>query len=216
MKLKFKIPHGAKKIGHTINNGLLILTHLFIAKLFVKCFNVQAEIPDELRNLPRGRYLIVANHPKRFDPWVIIYSLSIKTYHNLLPIRFFTANKYLDRWWLLPYLLIHGCFRAYKVENKISGVKGGLLFSDQGHSLFIFPEGKVNFNQEEVRPKIGIAYLAKSRNFTILPVQVKYQKNTNTEIKVIWGKPFKTEVFANHDNLDDLAETIFNYVKKLN
>ena len=95
-------------------------------------------------------------------------------------------------------------------------MKGSLLFSDQGYSLVIFPEGKMVFEQEHVKPKLGIAHLAKSRNFTILPVHISYEKNLKDGIKVKWGKPFKSKEFAEHENLDELAETIFDQVRQLN
>src|SRR3989344_1730022 len=205
-----------QRIENSIITGMLTMSHFIFAKFFVRHLNIRIEMPEELRNLSKDRYLIVANHRKGIDPWVILFTLPYSTYRNLLSIRFFTANEYLDIWWLRPLLWINGCFRAYKVDNKISGVKGSLLFSDQGYSLVIFPEGKMVFEQEHVKPKLGIAHLAKSRNFTTLPVHISYEKNLKDGIKVKWGKPFKSKEFAEYENLDELAETIFDRVRQLN
>lgn len=200
---------------NSIITGTLSMSHFMTAKFFIRQLNIQLEMPEEIRSLPKDRYLIVANHRKRIDPWVILFTLPYKTYRNLLSIRFFTANEYLDIWWLRPLLWINGCFRAYKIDNKISGLKGSLFFSDQGHSLVIFPEGKMVFEQEYAKPKLGIAHLATSRNFTILPVHISYEKNLKDGIKVIWGKPFKSKEFTEYNNLDELAETIFDRVRQL-
>lgn len=205
-----------QSLENSIIDSVLRVSHLAFAKFFIWYLDMQIELPKELKKLSKDRYLIVANHRKRIDPWLILFTLPYGVYRNLLSIRFFTANEYLDIWWLRPLLWINGCFRAYKVENKLSGVKGSLFLSDRGHSLFIFSEGKMVFEKENVKPKLGIAHLAKSRNFTILPVHITYRKGFGNDTRVKWGQPFKSKEFAEYNDLDELAEKIFNQVRKLN
>jgi 1-acyl-sn-glycerol-3-phosphate acyltransferase len=194
----------------------LIATYFVLGRFLVWYLNIQITMPKEFINLPKDRYLIIANHRKRIDPWIILFTLPPRTFCKLLSIRFFTSNKYFNFPWLRPFLWINGCFRSHEINNKISGLKGGLMLSDQGYSLFIFPEGKMVFENEKVKPKTGIAKLAKSRNFTILPVYISYGKKFKNEIKVKWGNPFKSDKLEKHKDIDCLTEILFDKVRHLN
>ena len=44
---------------------------------------------------------------------------------------------------------------------------------------------------------------------------ISYGKNLKDGIRVKWGKPFKSKEFTEYENLDQLAETIFDRVRRL-
>ena len=192
-----------------IIKSVLLTTYILASRIFRLCFKVESKLHKEVLDLKPDRYLIVANHQKAFDPYVILATLPFNSFRSLLPIRFFTANIYLKRWWQRAFLMSFGCFRAYSVEDKVSGVKGGLYLSDQGQSLLIFPEGKRNRHNLKIELKIGTAYLAQRRDFVILPVFINYFRG---KANVNWGRPFKIDGKMKTKDLNELTETIFDRV----
>ena len=195
-----------------IIKSVLLTTYILASRIFRLCFKVESKLHKEVLDLKPDRYLIVANHQKAFDPYVILATLPFNSFRSLLPIRFFTANIYLKRWWQRAFLMSFGCFRAYSVEDKVSGVKGGLYLSDKGQSLLIFPEGKRKRQNSKIELKIGAAYLAQRRDFTILPLSITYMER---KTKVNWGKPFRIKDKKKAEDLSKLTKTIFNRVLNL-
>lgn len=191
---------------------ILITTYIVASNILRLLFQVKATTPKTLFSLKNGRYLIVANHHRAIDPYLILSTLPFSSFKSLLPIRFFTANIFFQRWWQRIFLQVFGSFRAYSVEDKLSGVKGGLYLSDRGQTLLIFPEGKRVAPNSKIEPKIGVAYLAKHRDFTILPVNISY---TNRNTIINWGMPFKINIEAESEDLNTLTRTIFNRVLQL-
>lgn len=143
-----------------IIRSVLLTTYVLASRIFRSYFNVESKLHNDVLDLKPNRYLIVANHQSAVDPYLILATLPFNSFKSLLPIRFFTANIYLKRWWQRAFLEAFGSFRAYFVEGKLSGVKGGLYLSDRGQSLLIFPEGKRNRQNSKIELKIGVAYLA--------------------------------------------------------
>lgn len=191
---------------------VLLITYILASSSFRWIYREKVKLPKEYFNLKSDRYLIVANHHKAIDPYLILATLPYNSFKSLLPIRFFTANIYLQRWLQRIFLQSFGSFRAYSVDNKLSGVKGGLYLSDKGQSLLIFPEGKRVALKSKTEPKIGVAYLAQRRDFTILPVYINYM---NKKTNINWGKPFKVSDKMKSKDLDTLAKLIFDKVLQL-
>jgi len=180
-------------------------------------FNVECKVPREILELSKKRFLIVANHKSLIDPYLIFATLPIKILLLLSPVRFFTANIYLKYFWQQLLLIPFGCFRAYSDKKyKISGVKGGLELSDIGQSLFIFPQGKRVEDLRLIKPKIGIAYLIKHRDFTVIPVLIDCNKVLITKkTRIVWGKPFRINKTQKTKNLVELSQLIFDKVIQL-
>lgn len=201
--------------GYIIST-VLALTYISISRFLRWYYNATIKIPIELLNIKNDRYIIVANHHRAIDPYLILATLPFNIYRTLLPIRFFTANVFLKHWWQRCFLLAFGSFRAYSTEGKVSGVKGGLQLSDREESLFIFPEGKRVKTNSKVDLKIGVAYLAQRREFTFIPVHVHYAKTPlRKETQISWGKPFKISHEMKSEDLNTLTKYIFNKVKVL-
>lgn len=192
--------------------SILLTTHILASGFLRRLYRVEAILPKEYFNPKIDRYLIVANHYRAIDPYLILATLPFNSFRSLLPIRFFTANIYFQRWWQRIFLQAFGSFRAYSVENKLSGVKGGLYLSDKGQSLLIFPEGKRVAPNLKVELKIGVACLVQHRDFTILPAYIDYG---DRKTKINWGKPFKVNDKMKSTDLNTLAKLIFNRVLQL-
>lgn len=196
--------------------GVLIATYIIISRFLRWYYRVEITISKKLLNVKRDRFMIVANHKKAIDPYLILATLPFDVYRTLLPIRFFTANVFLKYWWQRCFLLTFGCFRAYYTEGKVSGVKGALQLSDRGQSLFIFPEGKRVRNTKKVELKVGVAYLAQRRNFAIIPVHINYvRRSSKKKTQMIWGAPFKNRSDRQHGDLNIVTRKIFRKVQVL-
>lgn len=204
--------HSAKVITAT-----LCVTYVVVVWPTRFIFRINAVVPKELKSLPKdGRYMIVANHKARIDPYLILATLPFKTIFTLAPIRFFTANQYLQRWWQRGLLGIFGSFRAYSTEGKVSGTRGGLHLSDKGQSLFIFPQGKRVRGSLHGELKIGVAFMAKQRNFTIIPVYINdIRGQPGRKTHICWGKPFTINQEMITKELPELTNHIFSPVIKL-
>lgn len=192
--------------------NVLRTTHKIISKPLHYLYSIHATVPNELVNIKKGRYLIIANHRERIDAYLLLATLPYPVFEELLPIRMFTANVYLSHLWQRVLFRLTGCFRAYSMEGKLSGLKGGLHLSDKGQSLLMFPQGRRMKQDTPKDVKIGPAYLALKRNFTILPVHITYKGSGRKSTQIIWGKPCSISEFDNKDNMEELAVDIFKRV----
>lgn len=196
--------------------SVLITTYITISRLLRWYYHTEITVSKKLLNTGKDRFIIVANHRKAIDPYLILATLPFNVYRTLLPIRFFTANLFLKYWWQRCFLLPFGSFRAYSTEGELSGVTGAMQLSDQGQSLFIFPEGKRMKNNKKVELKVGVAYLAQRRNFTIIPVSINYAGNhSKNKTQIIWGAPFKHDFGIQYENLNVITRKIFRKVRVL-
>jgi 1-acyl-sn-glycerol-3-phosphate acyltransferase len=93
--------------------------------------------------ITRQGYMVVANHRRALDPFVIICGLPYGMALKLLPIGFMTQNFFYDSF-IRPLCWLAGCYPARnpKDKHKIFGVDGSIILLQNGFSIFIFPEGK--------------------------------------------------------------------------
>lgn len=89
-----------------------------------------------------GQYILVANHRRGIDPFVIMTSMPAKTVFRITPVSFMTKNIFYDSP-LWPLLWLSGCFASRNNWgiHKFFGVAGSINLLSNGFSLFIFPEG---------------------------------------------------------------------------
>lgn len=192
-------------------SATLTATHFFVRKLLHNLYGVETRVPDSIDRLPKGRYLIVANHQERVDPYLILSTLPTKGLRTVLPIRTFTAHIYMRRWWQHFFTRPFGCFIATSTPGKLSGVRGGLKLSDTGQSLFIFPQGKRSSGYGDLKP--GVGYLAQRRLFTILPVHINHLQETGRKTTQIrWGDPFAVNPDDRRKDIAELTSLIFDQV----
>lgn len=101
--------------------------------------DARAVNPKLIHNQP---YILVANHRRGIDPFVIMTCMPAKTVFRITPVSFMTKNIFYDSP-LWPLLWLSGCFAARNSWgiHKLFGVAGATSLLDHGFSLFIFPEG---------------------------------------------------------------------------
>lgn len=189
------------------------LIHMITASVYKRVFNISGVIHSDLLSLPDARILIVVNHTRKRDPFDILSVLPFSVFKKLTPIRFFTANRFFSQWIKKSIVTLLGCFRAYKTENVVSGLKGGLQFSDNGQTLCIFPQGRIHKNSKATNDlKEGVAYLVKKRQFLLLPVFIRFEGNKRS---IIWGKPFTISRKELRMDFSTLTKHIFRHVSDL-
>lgn len=115
---------------------------LFCTAKLVFGFFTKRTIHSPSPKLKRRSLIIVANHQRALDPFIIISALPFSIAAKLLPIGFMTANIFYDSA-LRPFCWLSGCFPARnpKGKHKIFGVEGSSTLLRHGFSIFIFPEG---------------------------------------------------------------------------
>lgn len=153
-------------------------------------------------------YLLASNHPSRFDPFVVTYSLKMMTAWRMFPIRFVTAQKYLERWWWKVLLIPLGSV-SFRPGNgqKITSLLSKML--DGGQTVYIVPRGGLENSENILDPKVGVVYLERDiANVMIIPVKVIWSGAINwksfllrrVSVRVHFGTPFRHENFT-HDLL---------------
>jgi len=113
------------------------------------------------RNLAAARNLsgalIVANHRRAFDPFIICAALPYRYAFALMPFAFITANSLYFSWRRLGMWLM-GCYPARQQEGSraLHGIEASTDFLRQGYSIVIFPEGKRIRPPERGMPYPGV------------------------------------------------------------
>lgn len=128
-------------IRYTLQFGFQVLVILW-NKILMQPFTRRdfSQIPPGA--IMRRSYMLIGNHRRAFDPFVICAILPWRTILSVLPIGFVTHNVFYDSP-LRPLLWIMGCFPAKnpKGKHKIFGIDGAVTLLNNGFSIFIFPEG---------------------------------------------------------------------------
>ena len=154
--------------------------------------------------------IIASNHTARLDPFLVVFSLSIADFLRIIPIRFITADIYLRDPFSKLFLLPLGCVST---EGKVLHRASALL--DQGHSLYIFPTGKI----KRKKPKVGVAYLERAAsNAQIIPVHIRGSDRISfgtvfsreSLVTVTFHPPFRHDSFP--DDLQPLANDVMRRI----
>jgi len=152
-------------------------------------------------------YIIVANHSKKIDPFLISYSIPLKDSIKLIPIRFITAEKYMKNVFLRPFLLLQGCISTKQKHGK-SVLEKSILLLNKGETIFIFPSGKLEKENKKYKIKVGANYLEREvKNSLILPVKIAYN---NFHVNIRFKKSFRHSFFP--EDLQPLADETYNKI----
>lgn len=194
-----------KKLYLLFTKQVWIITYI-LCRLFLRPFyKFQIKIHPDLDLSVKAPILIIANHRSMLDPWIISGSLPFKTFRQLLPIRMLGSKKF-----KIPLINMFNKIGAIPVvyffynvipvsgetfEEKISGPVKAL---QNGETVFMFPEGKINIKSDDVLAefKKGFAAIDRITHVPILPVFVNYEK----------GHGFRTKCTVKFDKLTALPE----------
>lgn len=200
------------------------LTFLVLAVL--KRFFIKLEVigKENIENL-KSPVIVVSNHKDYFDHWLLGAALVTSWSSPLLPLRFFTADRFFKTWRSLWGLLLHlyGCIPTHKKEGlKVSLRQAIDILKDRGVVVF-YPEGKVVRDENVIgKPRRGIGALALWSGAQILPVAIKGSNEIDRGVKIIIGKPFfiknsnsKIKLTGREEDYVSVANFVMDEVKEL-
>ena len=141
-----------------------------------------------LENLPNeGGYILAANHRCLLDPIFIAAELNHRVY--------FMAKKELFWFPFGALLRALGAFPVKRGEGDHSAVEKADNIIKEKKILGIFPEGTRSKTGQPLRPKSGIAVIAKDTSADILPVGIHFEGRLRlgAEVTISYGKLIKFE-----------------------
>lgn len=156
-------------------------------------------------DLHKKPYIIASSHIAIRDPFLAIVALPWPVFKKMLPIRFISKDAFFNRPWQAFILLKSGCIPAEK--GKIpNGAHKALEFLKKHHTIFIFPEGKINYHHEPLIARSGIYFLLENCDATLLLVKLRRRKFgfSITYSKTYVGK----ESYKNMVKKQNIMETI--------
>lgn len=125
-------------------------------------------------NLKKGKYIIAANHPSKLDPFMLLAAIPFRTYLRLVPIRFITAEKYMDTWYKKIYMLPPGCVTTEPKNRKCLDVLKECL--NNRETIFVFPRGQLE-RRGKSPAKVGVVYLEREvKDAKIIPVKISVSR----------------------------------------
>lgn len=141
-----------------------------------------------LENVPKDSgYILASNHRCLLDPIFIAAELNSRVY--------FMAKK--ELFWFPFSLLLRalGAFPVRRGEGDHSAVERADAIIKEKKILGIFPEGTRSKTGEPLRPKSGIAVIAKDTQADILPVGIHFdgKLRLGSKVKISYGKLIKFE-----------------------
>ena len=160
-----------------------------------------------LDRLPRGGFVLAANHVSNLDPW----PLGIP----LFPTRWlrFMAKSELY-WWPLSHVLdAAGAFKVRRGERDTQAIETAVELVRAGEIVVMFPEGtrraKGLRKKWEARPHTGAARIAQLAGAPLVPAAIKGTDRIArlAPWKVAYGEPFEPEADA-HAATDRLMREI--------
>lgn len=166
-------------------------------------------------------YVLASNHPSRFDPFVVTYSFKIGTALSVFPIRFVTAEKYLEKWlWKVLLIPLGSVSIRPRSGKKVTSILSTML--DVGQTVYIVPGGGLEKQGHIVDPKVGVVYLERRvQKAMIIPVKVMWSGDLHWKsvlfrrisVDVYFGNPFRHESFEK--DLVPLARDVLKRIESL-
>ena len=153
-----------------------------------------------LENLPdEGGYILAANHRCLLDPIFIAAELKHRVY--------FMAKK--ELFWFPFSLLLRalGAFPVRRGEGDHSAVNKADDIIKEKKILGIFPEGTRSKTGEPLRPKSGVAVIAKDTKADVLPVGIHFEGKLclGSKVTIAYGKLIKFEELELCDEMQPSA-----------
>lgn len=147
------------------------------------------------------KYIIAANHPTRLDAFIVLAAMPFKEYIKILPVRFITAEKYMNKWYQKLYMVPLGCVST-EIKNKKPIEYYKELLEDK-QTIFIFPRGKLDKKNDLGEAKAGVMVLEKDVEKSMI-IPVKIEKMKNKKLSVEFKKIFRHKKFSKNLKKDSL------------
>jgi 1-acyl-sn-glycerol-3-phosphate acyltransferase len=142
-----------------------------------------------LDHLPRGGFVLAANHTSNFDPWPLGLPLWPRR-----SLRFMAKSELY--WWPLRYILdAGGAFPVRRGERDAEAITTAVRLAREGHIVTMFPEGtrqrKGLVKKFEARPHTGAARIAIEAGVPLVPAAIKGTDRLARlgALRVAYGEP---------------------------
>lgn len=153
-------------------------------------------------------YVIVSNHQGTMDPFVVCYNFDRKIDKMLVPIHFFTANRFMNRPVLAQWLSLMGSFPAKRHHKYQYGLVKAEHLVGKSQTVMIFPEGRVSRVDRFHKPKHGVEVLAKMPGVKLIPTRVKWNKSKGVikSYSLAIGRPFD----GSHMSAEQIMDKVYS------
>ena len=141
-----------------------------------------------LENIPEDSgFILASNHRSLPDPAFIAIMVKPRVY--------FMAKKELFWWPFSVIIRALGAFPVRRGEGDHGAMDTASDLIRSGKILGIFPEGTRSKNGEPLRPKSGVAIIAKETKADVLPVGIHFdgKLRLRSKVTVTYGKLIKFE-----------------------
>jgi 1-acyl-sn-glycerol-3-phosphate acyltransferase len=168
-KIKNLLVNQSKKSLWTVMQILAYLISSIPLKIF---YSIKINKPENLKNLNRGT-VIISNHQSYADPFLILACLSPIQFLKIIPVRFPVADDvYRDKKFnprFFPILKMLGCFSiGNDPQQKMQALFYIRDLVENGETLLIFPEGKLNQDLKVTNFQQGVNFFRDSANSMML------------------------------------------------
>jgi len=129
-----------KKLNYP--NPLIIFVQLIVRIVFQPYLYFNSYYKKNSIKIEKDKkYIWIANHISKLDPFLICSSLDLKTVFKIIPFRYMVTKSYMDKYWKIAKIL--GCYPAH-IENKEWELEHTLelskKFIERWETVFLFPE----------------------------------------------------------------------------
>ncbi len=171
-------------------NQILITIY---SHIWMKFYNL--EVISENFIINKGKkYILVANHFSKKDPFIITPFLPWNARFVIIPYRFLVTKDYMKGVLMRIFLYLCGCFFNMAGKETLKTAQG---FLNRGETIFIFPEGKMNKTgkfDKSIKLGVGAVYLERNNpDLYLIPVKIEYLGKR--KIKLTYKKPFRHKKF---------------------
>jgi 1-acyl-sn-glycerol-3-phosphate acyltransferase len=150
-----------------------------------------------MEHLPKGGFVLAANHTSNFDPWPLAISLFPRR-----QLRFMAKSELFNPI-LKPVLAGGGAFPVRRGEADLEAIHRAVELVRDGEIVVMFPEGtrrrKGLRKKHEARAHTGAARIALTAGAPLVPAAIKRTDRLSRlgPLRVAYGRPIP---------LDDLRE----------
>lgn len=192
-----------------------------IGKLF---FHLEFKGQENIEKLAGGGVVFIANHHSKFDAFFIGAGIPRLYFKKIKSFRYLTYYAHVHLRLYGPFIWLTGAYAVRPAGGDYAkSLKRTVQFLNDNQSILMFPTGhrEKEFNTGDARP--GIAYLARTGNYQIVPVYIHDTYRISIpdlilrkrKVKVIFGKPFRYEIAKDNNDLKTEARKIMQKVESL-
>ncbi len=173
---------------------------------------------DGRENIPKGNYIVIANHLSWIDPFLLV--LALPSEPRLYFIGPFQAINAGWKGWILRTFDVMVAFERGATWQGKQMFKTSLEILHDGAVLGLFPEGKIGPREGELEPlQRGIGHLVLRAECPVLPVAFSGVRELylRKQVTVVVGKPFQVTATGSdrHAEVDAAVERIAHELRSL-